>query len=64
MGKVKPHKTARAWEKKQNIPKLQGFSGEAEIHAIPKKSEKWIYLMREKYEKTQRFPMFFAASQI
>ena len=50
--------------KKQNIPKLQGFSGEAEIHAIPKKSEKWIYLIREKYEKTQRFPMFFAASQI
>ena len=47
VGKVKPHKTARVWEK-TNIPKLQGFSGEAEIHTVPKTWEKWISIAREK----------------
>ena len=31
------------------------ISGEAEIHAIPKTWEKWIYIVREKYGKTQTF---------
>ena len=46
--------------------KFMGFlnvSGEAEIHKIPKKWEKLIYLVREKYGKTQRLPIFFATSQ-
>ena len=40
------------------------FLGEAEIHTIPKTWEKWIYLGRKKYGKTQRFPISFANSQI
>ena len=38
--------------------------GEAEIHASPKIWEKWIYIVQEKYGKTQRFPIFFTTSQI
>ena len=34
--------------------------GEAEIHEIPKIWEKWIYLVQEKYGKTQS--IFFATS--
>ena len=43
-------------ENKQS--KVMGFSnilGEAEIHTIPKIWEKWIPVVREKYEKTQAF---------
>ena len=43
---------------------LLSISGEAEIHAIPEIWEKWIYTVRKKYGKTQRFPIFFATSQI
>ena len=38
--------------------------GEAEIDTIPKTWETWIYIVREKYGKTQIFPIFFATSQI
>ena len=31
------------------------ISGEAEIHTIPKIREKWIPIVRKKYEKTQIF---------
>ena len=44
-----------------------GFSnilGKAEIDTIPKTCEKWISIVREKYGKSQRFPIFFATSQI
>ena len=40
------------------------ISSEVEIHKIPKIWEKLIYLVREKYGKTQRFPIFFATSHI
>ena len=40
------------------------ISGEAEIHKIVKMWEKWISLVQEKYGKTERFPIFFATSQI
>ena len=38
--------------------------GEAEIHMIPKTWEKWIYIVQEKYGKTQIFPIFFTTAQI
>ena len=38
--------------------------GEGEIYAIPKIWEKSIYIVQEKYGKTQRFPIFFTISQI
>ena len=44
-----------------------GFSnilGKAEIHTIPKIWEKWIYLVQNKYGKTQKSPIFFATMQI
>ena len=40
------------------------ISGEAEIHTIPKIWEKWIYIVPEKYGKTQKFSIFFATPQI
>ena len=43
---------------KHKLFKFMGFldiSGEAEIHTIPKTWEKWIYIVREKYGKTQTF---------
>ena len=52
---------------KQKRFKFMGFlniSGEAEIHTIPKIWEKWIYIVQEKYGKTQKSPIFFTTSQI
>ena len=46
--------------------KFMGFlniSGEAEVHTIAKIWEKLIYIVQEKYGKTQRFPIVFATSQ-
>ena len=40
------------------------ISGEGEILTIPKILEKQIFVVREKYGKTQRFPIVFATSQI
>ena len=41
--------------------KLKGFlyfSLEAEIHAVPKKWEKWISMVQEKYGKTQTLQIY------
>ena len=51
---------------KNKHSKVMGFSnilGEAEIHAIPKTWEKWIYKEWEKYGKTHKFPILFATLQ-
>ena len=40
------------------------ISGEAEIDTILKTQEKWFFLVREKYGKRQRFPIFFTTSQV
>ena len=32
---------------------------EAEIHTIPKRSEKWIAMTRKKMEKTEAFHLLF-----
>ena len=37
------------------LGEAENILGEAEIHAIPKIWEKWIPIVREKYEKTQTF---------
>ena len=34
------------------------FSCEAEIHAVPRKWEKWISIVREKHGKTQTFQIY------
>ena len=66
MGKMNSHNTGRVWEKNKHskVTDLLKISGEAEIHAIPKIWEKWIYLVWEKYGKTQRFSIFFATLHI
>ena len=41
--------------------KVKGFLNfwlEAEIHAVPKIWEKWIYVIQEKYGKHRDFPYF------
>ena len=37
---------------------LWNFLVEAEIHAVPNTWEKWIFIIREKHEKTQTFRIY------
>ena len=65
MGKADFHSTWISMVKYSYF-KFIGFlniSCEAQIHSIPKIWENWIYLVWEKYGKTQRFPIFFAILQ-
>ena len=55
--KVNFHDTGNVWERKNN-PKLWVL-GEAGIHTISKTLEKWMPIVREKYEKAQAFQSYW-----
>ena len=55
LGKVNSHNTYKYGEKKQTFQSFSNVLGQAEIHTIPKIWEKWIPIVRKKYEKTQTF---------
>ena len=44
--------------KKQTFQSFSNILGEAEIHTIPETREKWIPIIRKKYEKKANIPKF------
>ena len=61
MREVNSHSKEKIWEN-MNISKLRvsgNFLQEAEIHAVSNTWEKWISIIREKYEKTQTFQIYW-----
>ena len=58
MGKVNSHNTRKLWKKNKTFQSFSNILREAEIYTIPKIWEKWIPIIREKYEKTQTFQSY------
>ena len=57
MLKVNSHSKEKMWENNNDseLRVFLNFSLEAEIHTVPKTSENWISVVREKYRKHNYF---------